>query len=261
MPRTSDRDALLHQVPPRVLPSSLRAVALRGERQWRVSLGLCTAICAVTVAVFFPWPIADDIRVDLGGMAGRGVVVDSVYANRSLGDDIVWRKRHVFRIRFRFDDSLGREIEATCLFFRYLEPETQVDVEYLASSPKVARVKDGFFVPAGWWEVWWSAGFIVLPLAGVWNFRRWRRRRLSLLIHGICVPGHVERAWRDDLQDDALGWIEVCYAAQSGPIRLSERVESEVYRRACAIVEDRRPVHVLHDPNVPRHHIVVELMR
>jgi hypothetical protein len=54
---TQDWDALLRQEPPRVVPSTLRALALRGERRWQVSLVLLAVICGSMVAVFFPWPI------------------------------------------------------------------------------------------------------------------------------------------------------------------------------------------------------------
>jgi hypothetical protein len=254
-----DCDALLRQEPPRVVPSTLLALALRGERRRQVNLALLTMICAVMLAVFFPWPIVDDIRLDLGGAVGHGVVLESVYAKRTLGDDIVLRTRRVFLIRFRFEDRRGRDYEATCLFLGHLTPGTGVAVEFLSSSPTVARVRDGFFVPGGLWEVIWSAGFVALPALGAWNHRRWRRRRLALLTHGVPVPGLIERAWRDH-PHDTRGWIEVCYAARDGPVRLSQTVEREAYLRACTIVERRLPVRVLHAPHAPREHIVLELM-
>jgi hypothetical protein len=253
-------DALLRQEPPRVVPAPLRAVALRGERRWQWSLVLGAIICVPFVAAFFPWLIVDDIRLDLGGMAGRGVVVESEYAKRTIGDDSTLSKRLVFQVRFRFDDLQAREHEASSLFFRYLEPRAEVDVEFLPSDPTVARVKDGFFVPGGLWEVLWSAMFIALPLIAVWNYRRWRKGRLALLIHGEQVPGYIERVWRDQPEDDTRGWIEVSYPARDGPFRLSQAVEGEIYRRACAIVEGQLPVRVLHAPQAPREHVVLELM-
>ena len=110
MVRMQDWDALLRQEPPRVVPSTLRALALRGERRWQVSLVLQLMICAVMLAVFFPWPIADDIRLDLDGTAGRGGVLDSVYARRTLGDDALLRKRHVFLVRFQVEDVRARNM-------------------------------------------------------------------------------------------------------------------------------------------------------
>ena len=102
-------------------------------------------------------------------------------------------------------------------------------------------MRDGFFVPGGLWEVLWSAGFGALPAFGVWNYRRWRRRRLALLIHRVSVPGVIERAWRDHPEDDTRGWIELYYAARGRPVQLSQMVEREVYRQACVIVERRLP--------------------
>ena len=258
--RGDDWDAFLRQEPPRMVPSTLRALALRGERRWQVSLALLTMICAVMLAVFFPWPVVDDIRLDVGGRAGRGAVLESVYARRTLGDDALLRKRHVFLVRFRFEDVRAREHEATSLILGPLAPGTEVDVEFLPSSPSVARVRNGFLVPGGMWEVLWSAGFIALSLFGIWNYRRWRRRRLGLLIHGVPVPGVIERAWRDYPEDDTRDWVEVSYAARDGPVRLTQTVGREAYRRACEIVERRLPVRVLHALHVSREHIVLELM-
>ncbi|MDP6404470.1 MAG: hypothetical protein QF797_04625, partial [Alphaproteobacteria bacterium] len=260
MSSTQDWDALLCQEPPRVVPSSLRAVALRGERHWQVSLVFLAVVCALVAAVFFPWSIADDVRLDLGGTSGRGVVLDSVYANQTIGDDAVLRKRLVFRVNFRFEDARAREYEATSLFFGYLKPGTEVEVEYLPSNPALARVRDGFFVPGGLWEVWLSVMFLAVPLFGVWNLRCWRGRRLALLIHGVQVPGCIERGWREQPQDHSRGWIEMTYTAQDRPIRVSEMVEREAYERSCVIVEGQLPVRVLHVPHAPHQHIVLELM-
>jgi hypothetical protein len=260
MTGTEDWDALLRQDPPRDVPNMLRALALRGQQRRQVSLVLLAMICAVMVAAFFPWPIVHDLRLDLGGTVGRGVVLESVYAKRTLGDGTVLRTRHVFQVRFRFEDVQARAYEATCLFLGDLAPGTEVDVEFLPSSPTVARVRDGFFVPGGLWEVLWTAGFVALPTFGIWNYRRWRRRRLALLIHGVSVPGVIERAWRDHPEDATRGWIEVSYPTRGGPVRLSQMVERELYRRACTILERGLPVRVLYALHAPREHIVLELM-
>lgn len=253
-------DALLRQEPPRVVPRSLRARALRGERRWQVSLAVVAITCTVFAVAFFPWPITDDIRLDLGAATGKGVVLGSVYANRTVGDDVVLRKSLVFRVRFRFDDGRAREYEAASLFLGHLAPGTEIEVEFLPSNPAVARVKDGFFVPGGLWEVWWSVAFFVPPLFGFWRYRRWRGHRLALLTHGVPAPGVIERVWQDDPQNEARGWIELSYPAEGGTVRLSQTAEGETYRRACAIVEDQLPVRVLHAPHAPRQHLVLELV-
>jgi hypothetical protein len=155
---------LLRQQPPREVPRALSALALRGARRWQVGLACLAVICGFVVAAFFPWPIVDDIRLDLGGSAGRGDMLASAYAKRTLGDGTVQRKRLVFSVRFRFDDCRGREHVAKCLFFGHVPPGTELDVEFLPSNPTVARLKDGFFVAGGLWEVLWN---VALP-----RFRR-----------------------------------------------------------------------------------------
>ena len=255
-----DWDEFLRQEPPRAVPDPLRAFALRGERKWQLGLLFGAIICAPIVAVFFPWSIVDEIRLDLSGMAAQGVVLESVYAKRTIGDDIVLSKRLVFQVRFQFDDDEARQYQATSLFFGNLAPGTEVDVEFLPSNPAVARVRGGFFVPGGLWEVLWSAMLIALPLFGLWNYRRWRRSRLALLMYGVHVPGRIERVWHERPEDDTGGWIEVVYQAQGSPVRHSQMVEGEIYRRACVIVEGRLPVRILHAPHALREHIVLELM-
>ncbi len=257
---TRDWGALLRQAPPRTVPHGLRARALLGERGWQVSLVVTAVVCALLAAAFFPWAIVDDIRLDLGGTAARGVVIESVYANRTLGDNVVMRKRLVFQVRFRFEDGRAQEYEATSLFLRHLASGTAVDIEFLPSNPAVARVRDGFFVAGGLWEVLWSFVFVAPPLFGLWNYRRWRRRRLALLVHGLPTPGVIARAWRDDPDDETRGWIALRYAAPDGPVQLDKMVEEDVYRRARAISEREAPVRVLYAPLAPREHIVIELM-
>ena len=255
-----DWDALLRQAPPRTVPPGLRARALHGERHWQVSLALTAVVCALLAAAFFPWAIADDVRLDLGATATRGEVIDSVYANRTLGDNVLMRKRLVFEVRFRFEDGRAHEYEAASLFLRHLAPGTSVDVEFLPSNPAVARLREGFLVVGGLWEASWSLAFLAPPLFGLWNYRRWRRRRLALLVHGLPTPGVIARAWRDDPDDETRGWIALRYATPDGPVRLDKMVEAEVYRRARAIFEREAPVKVLYAPEAPREHIVIELM-
>lgn len=255
-----DWDAFLRQTPPRTVPPGLRVRALHGERGWQVSLALAAVVCALLAAAFFPWAIVDDVRLDLGATEARGAVIESVYANRTLGDNVVMRKQLVFQVRFRFEDGRAHEYEATSLFLGHLAPETVVDVEFLPSNPAVARLRDGFLVAGGLWEASWSLAFLAPPLFGLWNYRRWRRRRLALLVHGLPTPGVIARAWRDDPDDETRGWIELRYAAPDGDVRLDKMVEEEVYRRADAIVEHATPVRVLYAPQAPREHIVIELM-
>lgn len=257
---TQDWDALLRQAPPRTVPHGIRARALSGERGWQVSLAVTAVVCALLAAAFFPWAIVDDIRLDLGAFDTRGVVIESVYANRTLGDNVVMRKRLVFQVRFRFENDRAQEYEAASLFLRHLAPGTAVDIEFLPSNPAVARLRDGFFVAGGLWEALWSFAFIAPPLFGLWNYRRWRRRRLALLVHGLPAVGVIARAWRDDPDDETRGWIALRYATPGGPVRLDKMVEEEVYRRARAILEREAPVRVLYAPQAPREPIVVELM-
>lgn len=260
MARARDWDTLLRQEPPRVVPNTLRALVLRGERRWQVSLVVLAVICGYLVAVFFPWPIVDDIRLDLGATEGEGVVLESVYAKRTLGDGAIQRRRLVFLVTFRFEDDRGREHVASSLFFGHVPPGTEVAVEFLPSNPDLARIKDGFFVPGGLWEVFWNVTFVALPLLGFWNYRRWRRRRLALLVDGVLTPGTIERVWRDQPHDHSRGWIEVDYVAAGTPLRLSQMVERETYRRACALVARELPVRVLYAAHAPREHLVVELL-
>jgi hypothetical protein len=79
------------------------------------------------------------------------------------------------------------------------------------------------------------------------------------LTHGVLVRGTIERAWHDHPHDDTPGWIEVRYVAGSAPVRSSEMVEREVYRRARAIALRQLPVRILYAAQAPREHIVVEL--
>jgi|GEM_PF-5809845 len=259
MTTTHDWIAFWRLTPPRTVPEALRAVALRGARRWQASILAGVAISGLIVAAAFPWAIERDIRLDLAGVPGHGEVLKSVYANRTVGDNSGVPKRLVFRVAFRFVDEAGREHQSESLRFGHLEPGTSVAIDYLPADPSVARVSDGFFVAGGLWEAWWGGIFVLIPVIGIWNYRRWRRRRLRLLIHGIAASGTIARTWQGE-DEDPRCWVEVNYSAQGAPVRHSLTVERDIYRRAQAMRADGRPVHVLHDPYAPREHVVLEMM-
>jgi len=255
-----DWDAFSGQVPPRAVPESLRAFALKGERKWQTTLALSAVICAFLTIIFFPVEIIDDLRLDVSGEDAQGMVIESYFANRTLGDNVLMPKKLIFKVRFRFSNNQIPEHEATSLFTGFLKTGTEIGVEYLPSDPTVARAKEGYFVPGGLWGMLWSFMFASLPVFGVWNYRRWRRSRLALLVHGKQVPGYINRVWRENPHDDSCGWFEVKYAADGVDILISEMVDREIYLRACTICETGRPVQLLYSTRVPREHIVPELM-
>jgi Protein of unknown function (DUF3592) len=253
-------DLFLRQQPPRAIPDSMRSSVLRGRARFRIGLMIGTIACAIMAAVFFPWSIVRDVRLNIFGIPTQGVVTESFHAGRTVGDNIVMRRQQVFVVRFRFKDQRLRDQLAGCLMDRYLPPGTKVDIEFLPSNPHLARIKGGFFVPGGLLELIWGAMFGVLPLFGFWSYTRWCRSRLKLLSHGVCVPGQILRAWREDPKDETRGWIEVSFEAIGGPVRLSQMVESKAYLRACDIIERSSAVRILHAQRSPREHLILELM-
>jgi hypothetical protein len=243
MDKTQDWQALIRQDPPRKVPASVRAAALHGARRRQLSLAAGVIVCAVIFAISFPWVIIDDILLDVGAVDADGVVIASERSGRSIGDGVYLRNMKVYQVRFR-----------------EMPPAEPVTVEYLPNRPSLARIKGGFFVPGGYWEVAWAAIFIVLPLIGIWTYRDWRRRRLALLVNGEFAPGRIERVWRDQHDEDTQGCIEVAYEAPNGVVRLRRTVEQDVYRRAREIFRAEVPVRVLHDRRAAHEHIVLELM-
>ncbi|MEM7024666.1 MAG: hypothetical protein AAF637_19115 [Pseudomonadota bacterium] len=259
MTREQDWESLLRQEPPRVVPSGLRDLVLRGQRRWQVSLAILTLICGLTFVAFFPWSIVNDVRLDLGATVTRGVVLESIYAKRTFGDDAIQRKLLVFSVRFRFEDLDGLEHVVTSLAFGHIPPGTESEVEFLPTNPGVARLRGGFYEPGGLWEVSWNVTFVALPLVGIWNFHRWRNRRLSLLSHGVVAVGGIDRVRRDQPEDDRCGWAEVRYGVSSSSVIVLKAVEAEIYERACALAERRVPVRVLYLPRALRDPLIIEL--
>jgi len=257
---TPDWEAFSSQLPPRAVPEPLRALALKGERKWQTTLALSAVICAFLTVIFFPFEIIDDLRLDVSGEEAQGIVIDSWFGDRTLGDNVLMPKRLIFKVRFRFSNNQIPEHEATSLFTGYVKPGTEIDVEYLPSNPAVARAKDGYFVPGGLWGLLWSIMFAALPFFGVWNYRRWRRNRLALLVDGKQVQGFINRVWRERPEDESCGWIELKYTADDIEILISEMVEGEIYLRACTVFETRRPVQLLYSARMPHEYIVPELM-
>ena len=255
-----DMDVFLDNAPPRLVPPAIRDVALRGHRQFVIGMIVATVVCAVIFLAFFPWSITKAIRLGLGGVAAQGTVIESFYGNRTVGDNIIVRKRPVFWVRFRFRDAEGLERRAASMFDRHLAPATRVQLTYLPADPKIAKLEGGFFVPGGLLEVFWASIFLVFPLVGFWNYSRWCRKRLELFSHGICVQGRLERVWREDPKDETRGWIEISYATDEGAFRQSQVVEDRVFRRANAIIQENPNIRILYAPRSPSQHIIVELL-
>ncbi len=255
-----DWDAFLRQLPPRDIPRSLRELVLRGALGWQIGLIAASLVCVGLAVGLFPFRIVDDIHLDIAGEHARGVVHRSVYANRTYGDDILARKQLVFRVQFSFDDAFGQTYATESLYFGYVEPGTEMAIEYLADQPTVARLRDGFFVPGGLWEVWWAAGFLLPPLFGLWRYRHWRRGRAALLAHGLIATGRIERTWRDHEETNVGGWVEVSYETAKGPVTVAETVERDAFHRAGRFAVAGRSVRVLYAPDNPRHHMVLDLL-
>lgn len=260
MVTTQDISVLLQDAPPRQVPHTLRDVALRGQWQFVTGIAVGTIICAIIFVAFFPWSISKAVRLSLWGIPAQGKVVESFYGNRTIGDNIIVRKRQIFWVRFNFIDAAGAERRAASMFDKHLAANTRVRLTYLPTNPKIAKLDGGFFVPGGLLEVFWASMFLIFPALGFWNYLRWRRNRLQLLSHGVCVEGQLERVWREDPKDETRGWIEVSYATPEGPFRHSQVVEDRIFTRASAIIQQRTTISILYAPKFPRRHIIVDLM-
>ena len=261
MDTEQDMELLLGAAPPRRIPSSLREVALRGQIQFVIGLIIGTIVCAVIFFAFFPWSITKAARLSLNGVPAQGTVVESFFGNRTIGDNIVLRKRPVFWVRVKYIDAEGREHLAASMFDEHLAPGKRVQLAYLPTNPKIAKIDGGFFVPGGALEVFWATMFLMFPIVGFWNYFRWRRTRLEIFTRGVCVHGRIERVWREDPKDETRGWIEVSYATEDGTFRHSQAVEERVFKRASAIIQESPNIRVLYAPNSPRQYIIVELLK
>ena len=255
-----DMDVLVGTSPPRKIERPMRHVALRGQGQFFIGLIVGTVVCTVIFLVFFPWSITKAIRLSLAGTSAQGAVIESFYGNRTIGDNVILRKRPVFWVRFKFVDAEGHERLAASMYSKHLAAGTPVQLEYLPADPKVAKLVGGFFVPGGLFEVFWASIFLVFPAIGYWNFLRWRRNRLGLFSHGVCVQGQLERVWREDPKDETRGWIEISYVTDEGAFRQSQVVEDQIFKRAHALIQETTNIRVLYSPNAPREHLVVELI-
>lgn len=260
MAESPDWNALISQAPPREVAQELRALALSGRKQFKFGLIAGATLCAVMFGVFFPWPIVEEVRLTLAGVPGRGVVIESFHGNRTVGDNILMRKRHIFVVRFSFTDDRGRQLESYCLHEGYLAPGADVEIEFLASRPQLARIRGGTFVPGGFLEVAFGTSFLALPLFALWNYRRWRNNRLQLLSHGAYAAGSIERVWCDDPRMDQRGWINVRFQTPTGAIGQTYMVEQAIFQRARALAEESAVVRILYEENSPRNHVILELL-
>lgn len=251
---------LRDQAPPREVDRQLQEFVLRRQKQFKIGLIVCSLLCSVMFVAFFPWAIFDEIRLSLTGLSGRAVVIKSYYGNRAIGDNILMRKRHMFVVRFRFIDNQGQEHTSYCLHAGYIAPNTKVEIFFSPKRPKLACLAGGTFVPGGGLELVFGLTFIVLPIVGLWNYRRWRDTRLRLLSHGQLVQGTIEQIWCHDPKIDSRGWIDVEYQTQDGKVRQTHVVEKAALEISRSIFERGSKLNILYDDCSPRNHIVLEFV-
>jgi len=250
----------LQQLPPRQLPADIRAALLHNRGSWRSATWLAVVLCALGFLVFFPWELQSTLKLDLNAKLARGQVVNSVFLKAAAGANLLKRRQRIYSVEFVYEDAFGYPHTGRCLSVLSLSSGAQVDVEYAADKPELARISGGFFVPGSYWAGLWAMLFPALAVFGIWNYQRVVRRRQRLLTHGHLTPAIIQQLWTDGSPDNDNGWIAIQFDADGAEVQLTESVSGAALSAARDIVRTRGTLTVLHSAEAPRECILLNLL-
>ena len=179
--------AFLSQQPPRVVPTNIRKKAMKRIPTAFIFVGLIISLFGLPfLLIFFPWRLADDIRLNKDAVTTSDGIVQAVTETSMSEND-----RRVFRCQFSFRTDDGTTHSGTCYTTHpTFRNRKRVTVEYLAADPDVARIKDCRLSGFGWGSVL----TIIFPGVGVlvlFFTIRARRRLGRLLVNGQFSAGRI----------------------------------------------------------------------
>jgi hypothetical protein len=178
----------LGRLPPRQIPPDMRKSALRRSPLSVALAGLAFIAFSIPfMIVFFPWRLADDLRLNAHARVTHDAVVD-VRSETNMREN----SRRVYKYEFSFTPDGGPRRKGMCYETGgSADAGSQVAVEYLPSDRAVARMQGSRLTPFGW-----GAVFVLLfPVFGgtfVFFTLRSRRRLVALLTDGRFSAGRIE---------------------------------------------------------------------
>lgn len=241
---------LLASAPPRQVPAHVLQAARKGTAPWSTALfGLFFgSFGMIFVVVFFPWRVADELRLAASGASTSGEVVAIQDTNMSIN------KRKVAEYQFAYALPDHRSGRAACYATRgQWSVGQQVTVHYAPGRPELACIEDGRLDKAGFF----GSFVIIFPAVGygmVGWFLFQRARTATLLRTGQLAEVDVlavnptstrvnnRPVYAIQLSSPALG-------AQPVTVKRLNATDIDLAERHVA---DKQPVYVLYDPRRPK---------
>lgn len=253
--------ALLATPPPRAVSPELKQAALRQSAPWLfVIIGAAVAAFAmIFVAVFFPWNLTRQWRLDAGNSAtASGKIIAVERTGMSIN------KRPVMRFTFEFNSATPRGVvRGNCYTTgSSWAPEAVVTVRYLPDDPSLACVEGARLTQTGA-----PAAFIVLfpgiGLTMVVVGLRLRQQAIHLLVHGEVAEALVTGLERTGTKigNNYVYRIGLKRIDRPDDARLeTNKWEPRVVAFAQGRLESKQPVFVLFNPKRPKQALFPEVL-
>ncbi len=241
---------LLASPAPRQVPPHVLKAARRNGAPWSTAVfGLIFgSFGMIFVVVFFPWRLADELRLSASGVVASGEVVSVRDTNMSVN------KRKVSEYRFTYAPPGGGQAQAACYASRgRWQVGEQVTVHCVPAQPGLATIDGGRLNQAG------VGGLItgIFPLVG-YSMAGWflfqRKRTAQILRTGQLAEVDVlsVRATGTRVNDRSVFAIELASPALGAqPVTIKRLNEADI-ELAEKHVADKQPVFVLYDPRRPK---------
>lgn len=250
-------ETFLRQQPPREVPSNIRQRRTRAHGLLLMTvIGGCFLVFGgVFSAIFFPWKLASEIRLDLGhGQQAVAEVTDRQQTSMSVNE------RRVHQLHYHFQTASGQPIQGSCYCHAKVpQAGDQVDVDYLPENPHANRLTGGRINPFGYF-----GSFVILfPLIGLTIMLgavMHRRREMRILRWGRFTMATVAdvQATNVSVNHDVRHRITL----HCDDPELPQSVQFHGYADDVRIARERldagEPVGVLYDPSKPSRMIFAE---
>lgn len=240
---------LLASSPPRRVPAHVEKAA-QGGGGGCVAMGFGLffgSFGMIFVFIFFPWRMADELRLSASGRTVPGEIRRVAETSMSINET------KVREYAFAFTTAEGRPMEGLCYTTgRHWSEGAPVTVRYLRHRPEVACVEGARLSQGGWFGLF----TVIFPLigygiaAGVWLGRRVTRR---LLREGHMAEVDIVGVDETNMQSNYKTVYRITFsnpAAPGSPITLKRAHGAEV-ALALKHLREKQPVFILYDPKKP----------
>lgn len=240
---------LLASSPPRRVPAQVEKAALGGSAGCVVSgFGLFFgSFSLIFVFIFFPWRLADELRLDAGGRTTPGEITHVAESNMEINDVKVWE----YAFAFTLPDGRPRTGRCYTTGRRWSEG-ARVSVRYLRGNPEIACVEDARLSQGGWFGLF----TLIFPLIGfgiVAGAILGRRETRRVLREGRMAEVDIVSVDETNVRVNYKTVYRITFSnpRPGGPPVTIKRAERPAVDLTLKHLREKQPVFVLYDPRKP----------